>query len=94
MWWEDDNREQNDILDNETLDEAIQYYHSTGESSVTMTIKISLEYDGPNLPELDASPLVGKEADFAERYQGSSRDSDPQQAISKVVVNFSGPQGD
>jgi hypothetical protein len=78
-----------------TLDEAIQYYHSTDEGLVTMSVKISLKYDGANRPESDTSPLVGKEADFPEIYQGSSREiSDPQQAISKVVVKISGPQGD
>ena len=91
MQWEDDDGEQNYILDEVTLGQAIQYHHSTDGRSITISVKISLEYDGPS--HSGASLLVGKEADFAERYQGSFREiSDPQQAISKVVVKISGPQ--
>jgi hypothetical protein len=67
MRWDDDIGEQNYILDEAALDEAIQYHHSTDGSSVTISIKISLEYDGHS--HLGASPLVGREADLAEGYQ-------------------------
>jgi hypothetical protein len=69
MRWDDDEGEQNYILDEAMLDEAIQYYHSTDESLVTLSIKISLEYDRHS--HLGASPLVGREADMAKGYQGT-----------------------
>jgi hypothetical protein len=67
MRWDDDDGEQNLILDEATLDEAIQYYHSTNGILVTISIKISLEYDEHS--HLGASPLVRREADLAEGYQ-------------------------
>ncbi|KAF8262637.1 hypothetical protein EI94DRAFT_1788897 [Lactarius quietus] len=65
--WDDDDGEQNYILDEGALDEAIQYYESSDGSSVTIFVKISLEYDGPS--HSDVIPLVGREADLAEGYQ-------------------------
>jgi hypothetical protein len=69
MRWDGDDGEQNYILDEAALDEAIQDYNSNDGNSVTIYIKISLEYDGHS--HLGASPLVGREADLAEGYQGS-----------------------
>ena len=46
MWWDDNYGEQNFIQDEATLDEAIEYYQSADEVSITISIKISQEYDG------------------------------------------------
>ena len=67
--WKDDDGEQNDIQDEVTLDEAIEYHHSTDESSVTIFIQVSREYDGPS--HSGPSPLASKE-DLAEGCQVSS----------------------
>ncbi|KAH9172966.1 hypothetical protein EDB89DRAFT_2069196 [Lactarius sanguifluus] len=54
--WKDDDGEQNGIHDEATLDDAIKFYHSTVENSVTVLVQISLEYNGPS-----HSPLAGRE---------------------------------
>ncbi|KAH9031321.1 hypothetical protein EDB85DRAFT_1959270, partial [Lactarius pseudohatsudake] len=54
--WKDDEGEQNDIHDEATLDDAIKFYHSAAENSVTVLVQISLEFNGPS-----HSPLAGRE---------------------------------
>ena len=87
MRWDDDIGEKNYILDEAMLDEAIRYYHSTDESSVTIFIKISLEYDGHS--HLGASPLVGREADLAEGYQDTFTHADSSSPLQDTVTTSS-----
>ena len=72
MWWDDDDGEQNFIEDEATLDEAIQYYQSTDDISVTIFIKVSPEYGARRRSGGSRLPMVGKEADLADGYQNTS----------------------
>ncbi|KAH9172965.1 hypothetical protein EDB89DRAFT_2069195 [Lactarius sanguifluus] len=81
--WKDDDGEQNGIHDEATLDDAIKFYHSTAENSVTVLVQISLEYNGPS-----HSPLAGREEQVSFPWgevSGPQRGGDAMTAGSKVI---------
>ena len=86
MWWDDDDGEQNFIEDEATLDEAIQYYQSADEISVTIFVKISPEYGGRGHSGVSRLPMVGREVDFAEGFQNTSAHSESSPLMDTVQV--------